>query len=500
MRLDFSDSSTQKVTSVLKIFAGLSAAAFVLLYLYIVASRFAYPYEFQWMEGGMVDHIRRLQGGFPLYVAPSIDFVPYIYPPLYFYLASALTSLLGLGFMPLRLISVLSSFGIFAMLALIIWRETQDRLAALLGVGFFAATFAISGAWFDIGRVDSLFIFLTLIGMYLIRFGQFRFVVIIAAVVFFLATMTKQTALAITVAATVYLLVTNWRQGLLFAVIYAVLLVSSTFILDSASDGWYRYYILDLPGQHPWLKEMWVKFWTEDMLPVLLTVILSGVYILFSFRQERKRFLFYGLFTGAMILSSWLSRLHEGGYLNVLFPAFAVLALDFGMGIYVFSRLRYRYVPLLWVGVIFQFGLLIYNPQTYIPTEADRAAGDYLIDYIAALDGNVMVFHHGYLAKLAGKEEITAHRMAVEDVLRGTDEQAKTLLRSSIDAALQGQRFDHIIFDGSRDNFILVDYYFPELEPNYIGQGVIFPESMKEDFWPLGGLQIRPYYHFVPRN
>ena len=46
-----------------------------------MAFRLPHLFEIEWMEGSMVDHVRRVIDGQPLYVAPSLDFVPFIYPP-----------------------------------------------------------------------------------------------------------------------------------------------------------------------------------------------------------------------------------------------------------------------------------------------------------------------------------------------------------------------------------------------------------------------------------
>ena len=42
-----------------------------------------YPYDLEWMEGGMLHHAQRIHGGLGIYVAPSIEFIPYLYTPLY---------------------------------------------------------------------------------------------------------------------------------------------------------------------------------------------------------------------------------------------------------------------------------------------------------------------------------------------------------------------------------------------------------------------------------
>ena len=55
-----------------------------------VAPRLVYPFDIEWMEGGMLVHALRLEQGLPLYPAPSAEFIPYIYPPLYPFLISLL--------------------------------------------------------------------------------------------------------------------------------------------------------------------------------------------------------------------------------------------------------------------------------------------------------------------------------------------------------------------------------------------------------------------------
>jgi hypothetical protein len=49
------------------------------------------------VRGTSVDLVRRILSGQSIYVAPSIDFIPHLYAPLYFYVAAALSRILGVG-------------------------------------------------------------------------------------------------------------------------------------------------------------------------------------------------------------------------------------------------------------------------------------------------------------------------------------------------------------------------------------------------------------------
>jgi hypothetical protein len=50
------------------------------------------------MEGAVVDQVRHVAEGHRLYVAPSIHFIPFQYPPLFFYLGALVTRIAGGGF------------------------------------------------------------------------------------------------------------------------------------------------------------------------------------------------------------------------------------------------------------------------------------------------------------------------------------------------------------------------------------------------------------------
>ncbi|MGH9885736.1 MAG: hypothetical protein ACREBE_09420, partial [bacterium] len=48
-----------------------------------IAGRVAYPYDLEWMEGGLLHHALRIRQAQGIYLPPSVDFIPYLYTPLY---------------------------------------------------------------------------------------------------------------------------------------------------------------------------------------------------------------------------------------------------------------------------------------------------------------------------------------------------------------------------------------------------------------------------------
>src|SRR5258708_17754631 len=116
---------------------------FALVDLYVIFARMFYPFQLEWMEGASLVQVSRLLGGQALYVQPSVDFVPLVYPPLYFYVAAGLARVMGSGFGPLRIVSVLSSLGCGGILFLALKKYSDTTFSGLLSLGIFASPFVL---------------------------------------------------------------------------------------------------------------------------------------------------------------------------------------------------------------------------------------------------------------------------------------------------------------------------------------------------------------------
>jgi hypothetical protein len=68
------------------------------VYILIACYRIRSPFEIEWFEGTLVDHVQRILNGESLYVAPSLKFVPCMYTPLYYFVAAVVAKLTGIGF------------------------------------------------------------------------------------------------------------------------------------------------------------------------------------------------------------------------------------------------------------------------------------------------------------------------------------------------------------------------------------------------------------------
>jgi len=476
---------------------------FVVVYVVVALWRMGYPFELEWIEGSGVDHVQRILDGRHLYVKPSIEFTPFLYTPLYFYLSAAVAKLIGIGFVPLRLVSFAASVGSFAIIYSLVKRETGNWYSALLAVGVFAATFRISGAWFDIARPDMLFVFFALAAIYTIRFVDSWWGYILAGVFISLSFLTKQTALIIALPMALYCVIANWRRAIFFVGTAAIIIAGSTWLLDRISGGWYRFYVFEVPSEHYILKARYIFFWIDDLLhPLPIVCAVAVLYLILRiFSPARREGFFYLLMASGMIGAAWSGRLHSGGYLNTLLPAYGFIPILFGVAFHHVSRyLQERPADgraqaselglfLVYFVCTAQMAGLLYNPVRQIPTKADISAGWQLVKMMEGIEGEVYLPAHGFLPTYAGKKPY-AHVTAIHDLLRGKDTAAKELMLEGLRDAVCHKRFRAIFID--KDEFIV------DISKDYRMAGRVFNDNRA--FWPVTGLEIRPEFLFVPKD
>ncbi len=473
---------------------------YLVTYLVVVWFRIRYPFALEWLEGSLVIDVERILSGQKLYVPPSLDFIHFFYTPLYFYVSAAVAYFTGVGFLPLRLVAFVSSLGCFLFIFLSVRRETGSAFAAFLATGLFAATYRISGDWLDIARVDSLFLFFLLAGFYAVKFGKSAISCILAGTLFSLSFLTKQTALAIAIPVMLYYIVVNRRNFVLFVVTMAVIVGGSTLVLNRIHAGWYTYYVFGVPSGHPLIGRMLIEFWTADILaPLSIACSLSVLYFVSRLSDSRKEdCFFYLLMAGGMVGAAWMSRIHEGGFDNVLLTAYAAISILFGLGLHcVLEALQSgktekgRYFEVgAYLVCLLQFILLVYNPLLLIPTEEDVEAGWKLVERIKQVEGDVFVPYHPYLPVLAGKRTF-AHGEALYSIMSSDREKGRAKLDSEINRAVREKRFSAVILDMHRSRKIWNRGVGPANFRGYcFDERPIFNDA--DVFWPITGVKVRP--------
>ena len=410
-----------------RIFQGgvvLIAIAFIGLFFYTCLPRLRYPYDLDFVEDSMLMQSLRVAEGQPVYLPPNADFNPHVYMPLFFWLGALLFKIGGPGLPLLRSISFAATLATTLLIYWIAHRESGLRWIAIACAGLFLGGYRINGFWYEVARVDSLFLALML-GGFALAFcaGDSNGRLILSAVFMALATFTKQTGFIVAIGLSLYLLARIRRRAWIFLLTFDALTVLPLFVLNWSTNGWFFYHVFYIGSADPLEISRLINFLTKELFGImtglsvlaLLTAILgvhrSGHRVL----REQPWLLAIGL---AVIISS-LGRMRVGGNLNNRMPAYALLCIapalwirmspapyPSGEGLLVQSRIPWRN----WIAVILilvQFVMGRYDPKRFTPTFGMRASGDHLLQQIASVEGPVLVMMHPYYALMAGKQPST---------------------------------------------------------------------------------------------
>ena len=456
----------------------------VLLLLYASARRLLFPYELEWMEGATVVHVQRLVNGEGLYVRPSIEFVPFAYPPLYYLACVPAAWIFGTGFVALRTVSILSTLiALAAVFALV--RRSAGGVPAAIAAGTLAAAYGLSDAWLDLGRVDALYLALMAVTWWRISSARTPRDWILAGITAWLAFLTKQPAALSLVPLGVYLLASDRRAAAWFGGTAGVLCAVSVAWLTWATDGWYAYYVFELPrlrvavSLDPWRA---LTFWTADLLRPLPMAVLFGALGAVALRRWRDVWIAAGL-----VATAWLARLEGGAWNNAVLPAYLAAAVLFGLSL---QRLGRWLLPILALAAV-QLGWLLYDPRPFIPDDNDRAAGERLVEVLRAHPEPILVLDHSFWPTLAGRREF-AHGWAVTDVVWADRRKAGPALDAEIRQALDAKAFEAVVLDFGRS------WFRKDVERNYIP----VPGGLEgtAPYRPRSGAPRRPEAILVPRR
>ena len=438
--------------------AGVPVASF----LWTALHRVGYPYELEWMEGGAVEITRRVVAGQSLYTAPTLEFTPWPYPPLYFWVSAAVTEVVGTGYLAGRIVSLAAAVAVLVLLALLARRSTGSSLAAAVAAGGYAATYYATDTWADVGRVDSLVLALVLAaGVAADRARGVRGGLLVA-VLLLLAVLTKQLALLPGIALLGWLLLARRRAGVA-ATCGSTLGLAAIAVLGSVrTDGWFLEYLLwELPG-HDLVAERITGFWVGDIgVPMLPLLVVAVVAVGAAVRRGRVRagsdpapgrtrpplpmrewiggrgWVARGVapwLAVGLLLAAWVGRVHTGGAVNVLMPGYAgVSLLAAGAAAYLARR---GLSALVVAALAVQVAVLARDPGDGIPDERDERAGQELVALLAGLPGRVVALDHPYALTQAGKPS-TSHRVAVTDVLTGGSQRAREALEADLPVSLR---------------------------------------------------------------
>ena len=484
-----------KTASLIKSLTYIAATGFILMFIVTAVLRINYPFELEWMEGGQLEHVVKIINGEEIYVEPSLEFIPYIYTPLYNYVSASIGTVTGISFFPLRLVSYFSVLITFFLLFKIVKNETGSRYWAFISAGLYAAMYKIGGFWYDIARVDSLFILLFIASVYFLLRSDKTVNYVIAGIFAALSFLTKQSVIFMLFPIVLYLFIYKRKQSIFYFTTLMVISLGVSLYFNIKTSGWYWFWNFGLPVTHHWNWKYLIAFWTDDLFLPLIISFLATLILFFKTDEneepDKEKKAFYLFFFAGCLIDSWLLRLHYGGYLNALFPAYLAIAMLAPIGLAKIEKsfenkknLQF-YVFLI---TLLQFSVLIYNPANAVPSNDDVVGGYKFIKTLKSIEGDVFVPCHSYIPRLAGKNSY-AHAVVIHDLFISKSHW-KVKVKNELDSALSNHRFSAVIMNP--------EWHLPGLDKYYYRAGTVFGDDDKSFFTVIG--KTRPNDIWLPRE
>lgn len=472
--------------------------------------RITYPYDLEFIEDGMLMQAWRMAQGLPTYLPSNAEFVPHAYPPLYPWLGSWLLRLSGPAYWPLRALSLLATITTALLVFGVARRESREYALAAAAAALFFLGNRVVGGWYELARVDALFLALVMAGFVLAVYRTYSSAALVAsALALTAAFFTKQQGVFFIIVAGCYLLWVRRSQAWPFLGGCIAVGVLVFIWLQQATGGSFAYYVFGIQGGSSDVQPLRIirslaLDFGGSMAALVAVYTLAA---LAAWRRQGWRFFViqpWFLFTAAAIGAALLGRTSVGGNLNHLMPAYALLCLTPAL---LWAELvqrpeqTRRWASWALAGALaLQIGLAFFNPARYAtgntlplqltPTAAMRDAGDRLIACIAAVDGRVLVLQHPYYALLAGKEPAVQISALWHARRRGRDP-----LPDDLAGWIRDQKAAMIIADES-------DYF--ETDPAWVGLLNTYHRpaaTLTDNEAPptLTGVVVRPRTVYLPR-
>lgn len=467
------------------------------LLLYTVAERFAYPYDLEWMEGGLLAHAARLAEGQSIYPPPSIEFIPYLYTPLYPALLAALGGVFGLSYQLGRALAILSILALLALMVVALRRSARAASPApgatpaawcgvILAAGVFAATYPWVEGWYDLVRADIMFLPMALGGLLLLGSrahagtgvrGQLG--VAGAAALLALSFFCKQIGIFYVATGGALLLLWNWRRVPVYVATAGAIGLGGTALLTQRTDGWFWSYVYEVPRAHDFSMDRFYASFANILghFPLLTAVIVLGLgAVLATWARTRQRpagvnpFLFWCFVFAVSCVVGAIGWGKQWAHFNHYMPAMTTGALAAGTALPALAACAAAWwpgragaghaLPAAGAGLLgLQLVLAAWDPRPFIPEDRDVAAGDALIEHLRGLaaTGEIYVPYHPWYARMAGQQAVQAHRMGLMDLGYGNQWNV-----TGVREAFRAHRFAAVILDDRPPG-----WEFPELTRHY---------------------------------
>jgi len=447
------------------------ATVHVVQLLQIFGSRFSYPFDIEWMEGGQLYTGWRVLHGLPIYGDCSDGFIPFAYPPMHPWVLAAAGAVFGLDYPVARLVSIVA----FATLAWLLAREafmaggrgSMRWVLAGVSLGITAATFPYAGTWYDVIRVDSLYVALLMLGAVSSlpptvrgrrspRAPLSNQRVLSCALLLTAASLTKQSALLFLPFICLFAVWRHPRTGAKLTLATTTLVLGALGWLSWSTDGRFFTIVFGVMSQHPLiLRQLLVNaVVTVVHAPYLPFIPLLGL-VLWRRRQLRMR---SGFWLGMLINAAAVSLITSakvGAFANNLMTLAVLLGpvavVVCGDWLQAMPRRRLRRglaTTMLALLAAITLDRTRYPAEPHVPTATEWRQARNLNRYVASLE-DVVFPSHSFIPIRNGITTRQIHEQGYIDVMGAGIAQIDVL---ECFAGVRGQWL--VLDDGSQPHFV----------------------------------------------
>jgi len=236
--------------------------------------------------------------------------------------------------------------------------------------------------------------------------------------------------------------------------------------LTYATGGWYRYYIFGMVGGFGYDRQNVLGFFSSDLFVCGIALLIALTALLLERTNWRETirtpaFCFYLLGTVGMVVFTGYIRAHRGANTNTLIPAYAWIAVLFGVAL---GRLYKRFdasrssmarvvLAVLMLAAIAQIVLLRYSLDDAIPGSDEVAVRDAFETTLRGIPGDVLVLSHPEDARMAGKTEYASSE-ATGAVIDAHSQQNGDRLMAQYAALIHSGRLSAVVLDWPAEHYL----------------------------------------------
>jgi len=484
-----------------------SIAAFLALSL----ARLGSPIELGNGEGMMLDNAIRVASGQPLYVEPTLRFIPFVYMPLYPALLAPFINLLGPALWQGRLVDLLATLGFIGVVIYAIRRETGQWLPGVAAAGIFVMGHGLTRGGYDVVRPDPVMLMLAFAGLAIVRFTTTARGAAIGGAVTALAFFAKQHGLVFAFGGLAYMMFHDRRRLLPYALSVLAVAGGGFLMLSWWLGPWFNFYVQEVPSRWSEFSRGRIRDYFGDIVfgKFGALAIPAAIAMTFPYTHSRRGPEWIWHWTAiAGVITGVMATLDPYAYYHVLMPTIAAFSVSgpiamvrIGKRLGSGSAIPGAPIPAaVCVVLAAQFIPLVYPMRTLLPRPGGREAYEATIARLHALPGPVLMPYHGYYATMAGKG-MGMTVLPLDDIIRA---HGNSLLKRDpryfermFDSLRTGPNRPIIVSDTvlSKAGYASL-HLWQSLEPHYRLVGDF--GDLVEKLRPLAGARNAPTYILMP--